>query len=99
VLLTVVLALNTLDSHFTLLYLARGGQEGNPVALFLLDRGLEAFLGVKAMGLGLGIALFGILKNFPNGRRGALAVLGIYFLLLLWHLLLFSRLLYFSQSV
>ncbi|MFQ5750323.1 MAG: DUF5658 family protein [Planctomycetota bacterium] len=94
-----MLALNTLDSHFTLLYLARGGKEGNPVALFLLSRGLVTFLGVKAVGLGLGIALFGILKSFPNGRRGALAVLGIYFLLLLWHLILFSRLLYFEHSV
>lgn len=99
VLLTLVLALNALDSHFTLLYLARGGEEGNPVAAFLLGSGLETFLGAKAIGLGLGIALFGILKNFPNGRRGLLAIFGIYSLLLLWHLILFFRLLYFEHSV
>jgi len=43
-LLLFFLALNLLDSHYTMIYLQRGGAEANPVALWLLGLGPWAFL-------------------------------------------------------
>ena len=88
VLLNLFLALNLLDGHFTLLFLQRGGQEANPVAVWLLDQGMGVFLGVKGLGVGLGAALFCVLKNFPNARKGVVIVLGFYAALLVYHLVL-----------
>jgi hypothetical protein len=99
VILSLVLTLNFLDSHFTLMYLARGGEEGNPIAVLLLGASMATFLIVKALGMGLGTALLCILKNFRNARLGVLFVLIGYQLLLLWHLLLYFRLGFFSRSL
>lgn len=87
--LSVFLALNLLDAHFTLIYLQRGGAEGNPVAQALLDMGAGTFITVKNLGIGLGAVLFCMLKNFPNGRRGVILVLFLYQILFLYHLLLY----------
>lgn len=99
VILTTVLALNMLDSNFTLLYLARGGEEGNPVAVHLLGASMTTFIIVKALGMGLGVALLCMLKNFRNARLGVICVLVGYQFLLLWHLLLYFRLGFFSRSL
>jgi hypothetical protein len=78
-----------MDSHFTLLYLQRGGDEANPLAITLLGGGLGVFVGVKAIGIGLAAALFCVLKNFKNGRIGVILALGLYQLLLIYHLALY----------
>ena len=90
--LTLFLALNLMDSHFTLLYLSRGGQEGNPIAQALLNSGIQSFLWVKALGIGLAACLFCVLKNFQNGRLGIILALCLYQLLLVYHLALFLNL-------
>jgi hypothetical protein len=87
--LSIFLALNLLDAHFTLIYLQRGGAEGNPVAQSLLDMGAGTFITVKNLGIGLGAVLFCMLKNFPNGRRGVILVLFFYQLLFVYHLFLY----------
>ncbi|RMH05394.1 MAG: hypothetical protein D6702_00430 [Planctomycetota bacterium] len=90
--LSLFLLLNLLDSHFTLIYLQRGGEEGNPVAIALLASGIGTFILVKAVGIGLAAALFCLLKNFKNGRRGVFLALALYQALLLYHLSLYFNL-------
>ncbi len=87
--LTFFLFLNLLDSHFTLIYLQRGGEEANPIALALLSYGPSVFILVKAVGVGLGACLFCVFKNFKNGRIGVVVSLLLYQLLLLYHLTLY----------
>lgn len=87
--LTLFLALNFLDAHFTLVYLQRGGAEGNPVAQQLLNQGTPAFYTLKNIGIGLGAVLFCLMKNFKNVRRGIVIVLSFYQLLFVYHLLLY----------
>jgi hypothetical protein len=89
ILLTLFLILNLLDAHFTLIYLQRGGEEGNPVAVQLLAQGMGSFIGVKAAGVSLGAAVFCVLANFRNGRIGVIIALSFYQLLLLYHAALY----------
>ncbi len=89
ILLTVFLVLNLLDAHFTLIYLQRGGEEANPVAVKLLYAGMGTFIGVKAIGVGLGSLVFCILNNFRNARIGVMLALGFYQALLLYHMSLY----------
>jgi hypothetical protein len=89
VMLTVFMVLNLLDAHYTLLYLQRGGQEANPVAVALLDQGMGVFIGVKAAGITLGAAVFCILNHFRNGRVGVVVALSFYQALFIYHLLLY----------
>ena len=48
-----IVALNMLDAFFTLLLLSHGGEEANPVALWLLNVGPWAFILAKTIGIGL----------------------------------------------
>ena len=89
VLLTAFLILNLLDAHFTLVYLQRGGEEANPVAVRLLYAGMSTFIGVKAVGVGLGALVFCILNHFRTGRIGVILALSFYQLLLLYHMSLY----------
>ena len=81
-LLLFFLCLNLLDSHFTMVYLQRGGAEANPIALWLLELGPFAFLIGKGLGVGFGALLFCILKNFPSARKGVMIALLLYQLFL-----------------
>ncbi|MBC8368962.1 MAG: hypothetical protein H8E25_03095 [Planctomycetes bacterium] len=89
IVLTSFLMLNLLDAHFTLIYLQRGGEEANPIAVQLLASGMWAFIGVKAFGVGLGAVIFCILNDFKNARIGVFAALLFYQLLLLYHISLY----------
>lgn len=87
--LSLFLALNFLDAHFTLIYLQRGGAEGNPVAQLLLNQGVAPFYTWKNLGIGVGAMLFCLMKNFPNVRKGVFIVLSFYQLLFFYHLALY----------
>ncbi|MHC4824565.1 MAG: DUF5658 family protein [Planctomycetota bacterium] len=89
IMLTVFLVLNLLDAHFTLIYLQRGGEEANPVAVRLLYAGMSTFIGVKAVGVGLGALVFCILNHFRNARIGVILALSFYQLLLIYHMSLY----------
>ena len=91
--LTSFFFLSLLDAHFTLIYLMRGGEEGNVFVRGLLALGQGPFLLVKQVGVGLGAALFCILKNHPNARLGVFLALVFYQALLAYHLSLFFNLL------
>jgi uncharacterized protein DUF5658 len=89
--LSFFLMLNLLDAHFTLIYLQRGGSEGNPVAQSLLNAGVPFFITAKNLGIGFGVVLFCLLKNFPNARRGIMLVLTFYSVLTVYHILLYTN--------
>lgn len=95
--LSVFMVLNLLDSHFTLIYLQRGGEEGNPVAIALLESGMSTFILVKGSGIGVAALLFCVLKNFRNGRIGVFIALVLYQALLVYHLSLYFN--WFEGSV
>ncbi len=91
--LTIFMVLNLLDAHFTLIYLQRGGEEANPVAIGLLNAGIGVFIGVKAAGITVGAAVFCILNHFKNGRIGVAIALFFYQALFVYHLLLYFNVL------
>ena len=83
-----VVLLNLLDAWFTLLFLAHGGTELNPIIDRVLQYGPRAFLVLKTAGIGFCLAFLTLTKNFRAARIGLWVVLGGYSLLLCWHLLL-----------
>lgn len=91
ILLTSFLILNLLDAHFTLIYLQRGGEEANPVAVGMLNLGMEAFIFIKGLGITAGAVFFCLLRNWRNARFGVLLVLFLYQALLVYHLLLYTN--------
>lgn len=91
IILTSFLFLNLLDAHFTLIYLQRGGEEANPVAVGLLHLGMGSFIFIKGLGISAGAVFFCLLRNWRNARFGVLLVLFLYQVLLVYHLLLFTN--------
>jgi hypothetical protein len=91
VILTSFLLLNLLDAHFTLIYLQRGGEEANPVAVGMLNLGMWAFIFLKGLGISAGALFFCLLRNWRNARFGVLLVLFLYQVLLVYHLLLYTN--------
>lgn len=89
--LVAFLFLNLLDAHFTLVYLQRGGEEANPVAVGLLDLGMGSFIFLKGLGITAGAVFFCLLRNWRNARIGVLLVLGFYQVLLGYHWLLYTN--------
>jgi hypothetical protein len=89
--LVAFLFLNLLDAYFTLVYLQRGGEEANPVAVGLLHLGMESFIFLKGLGITAGAVFFCLLRNWRNARRGVLLVLFFYQLLFVYHLLLYTN--------
>lgn len=88
-----VVLLNLLDAWFTLLFLANGGVELNPLVDRVLQFGPEVFIVFKTLGIGVCAGFLTITKNFRAARIGLGIVLGGYSLLLGWHLLLLATLL------
>lgn len=83
-----ILLLNVLDALFTLIWLQRGGIEGNPFMAWILELGNSAFLVQKCFVVGLWLLLLLVHKNFRLARVGLWALAGIYSLLILYHLAL-----------
>ncbi len=85
-----ILLLNIFDALFTLIWLRRGGAEGNPVMAWLLEIGDGAFLAQKCLVVGLWLLLLVVHKNFPLARIGLWSLAGIYSLLILYHFALIA---------
>jgi hypothetical protein len=83
--------LNIADAFFTLVYLQRGGTEGNPVADWLIRQGPEIFLFAKTGVIGLALAILCLHKNFQRARFGVVLGTTLYVLLTIYHLFLFFR--------
>lgn len=91
VILIAFLMLNLLDAHFTLIYLQRGGEEANPVAVGLLGLGMGSFIFLKGLGITAGAVFFCLLRNWRAARHGVLLVLFFYQVLFAYHLLLYTN--------
>ncbi|MGE3171309.1 MAG: DUF5658 family protein [Planctomycetota bacterium] len=87
-----VVVLNLLDAWFTLLFLAHGGTELNPLVDQVLTMGPHVFILFKTLGIGFCASFLTITKNFRAARIGLWIVLVGYSLLLCWHLLLLATL-------
>lgn len=84
-LLLTVFLLNVGDAFFTMLWLARGGQEANPIMDFFLDIGPGAFLAQKCLVVGFWLVVLVAHKNFRFARIGLYATLVVYGLLMIVH--------------
>ena len=87
-----IVLLNLLDAWFTLLFLANGGIELNPLVDHVLAQGPQTFLMFKTLGIGVCCAFLTVTANFRAARIGLGIVLTGYSLLLCWHLLLLAAL-------
>ena len=89
-----IVALNLLDAWFTLLFLAHGGRELNPLVQSVLDLSDHPwpFIICKTIGIGLACCFLTLTKNFRSARLGLWFVFGGYSVLLGWHLYLLSML-------
>ena len=56
---------SALDAFFTLLYIANGGSEANPVMALALEYGNDVFVGVKMGVTCLGVWLLSAFQFFP----------------------------------
>ncbi len=83
-----VLLLNVLDALFTMLWIQRGGSEGNPVMAWVLEFGNSAFLVQKCLIVGVWLILLLVHKNFMIARVGLWVLAGVYSLLMLYHVVL-----------
>lgn len=87
-LMVAIFVLNIFDALFTLLWLQRGGGEGNPLMAWLLEHGNEAFLLQKCLVVGLWLVLLVVHKNFRLARLGLWSLASLYALLVAYHLVL-----------
>ena len=85
-----VILLNLLDAWFTLLFLAYGGRELNPLVDRVLQISPYMFVLFKTLGIGICASFLAVTKNFRAARIGLTVVLVGYSLLLCWHLLLLA---------
>jgi hypothetical protein len=90
VLVVAILVLNVLDALFTLVWLQRGGSEGNPIMAWILELGNSAFLIQKTFVVGLWLMLLVVHKNFRLARVGLWALAIVYSLLVLYHVALIA---------
>jgi hypothetical protein len=83
-----IFVLNIGDAAFTLLWLQRGGGEGNPLMQFMLDIGVGAFLFQKCIVVGIWLLVLTAHRNYRTARVGLWSTLSVYTLLIVYHLVL-----------
>lgn len=84
-LVVAILVLNIFDAFFTLIWLQRGGAEGNPVMAWVLEQGDGLFLVQKCFVVSIWLLLLVVHKNFRVARLGLWSLAAIYSLLILYH--------------
>jgi hypothetical protein len=84
-LVVAILVLNIFDAFFTLIWLQRGGAEGNPVMAWVLEQGDGLFLVQKCFVVSIWLLLLVVHKNFRAARLGLWSLAAIYSLLILYH--------------
>ena len=83
-----IFILNIGDALFTLLWLQRGGGEGNPIMQAMLDIGVGAFLFQKCIVVGIWLLILTAHRNYRSARFGLWGTLSVYTLLIGYHLVL-----------
>jgi len=88
-----IFALNIFDALCTLLWLNRGGAEGNPVMEWALEAGDSVFLFQKCIVAGVWLLVLLVHKNFRIARVGLWSLLAVYALVGVYHafLVLFAE--------
>ena len=82
-----LLLLCVLDGFFTAVYLSLGAQEANPVFFWALDSwGIPGLLWLKFSITLPCLAVLQVFSHVPFAKRGVQLLLGIYGILLLYHL-------------
>jgi len=80
-----ILLLNVLDAVCTLAWLGRGGSEGNPLMIWVLEIGDGMFLFQKCVVAGIWLIILLVHKNFRMAWLGLWALLAVYGLLGVYH--------------
>ena len=80
-----IFTLNIFDAFCTLVWLDRGGAEGNPVMDWALQAGDSVFLFQKCVVAGLWLLILLVHKNFRIARYGLWSLLAVYALLAVYH--------------
>jgi len=88
ILLCAVFGLNVADAVFTLVWLGRGGAEGNPIMGWFLELGDWAFLAQKCLMVGLWLVILMVHKNFQIARTGLWCLLALYGAIFVYHIFL-----------
>ncbi len=83
-----IFLLNIGDAAFTLLWLQRGGTEGNPIMQAMLDIGVGAFLFQKCIVVGIWLLILIAHRNYRAARIGLWSTLTVYTLLIVYHIVL-----------
>ena len=83
-----IFALNIFDALATLVWLQRGGSEGNPLMDLAIQAGNSVFLFQKCIVAGLWLLVLLVHKNFRIARIGLWVLLGVYGTLALYHMFL-----------
>ena len=80
-----IFSLNIFDAFCTLVWLRRGGSEGNPLMNLAIEAGDSVFLFQKCIVAGLWLLVLLVHKNFRIARIGLWVLLGVYGTLALYH--------------
>ena len=88
-----IFVLNVFDALFTLVYLAHGGSEANPLMDGLLQISDWAFLSQKCFVVGVWLVFLTVHKNFRLARAGLWGLLLLYSCVLCYHFVLQARML------
>jgi hypothetical protein len=83
--LLAIFILNVFDALFTLIWLRKGGIEGNPVMDLLIRAGDGVFLAQKCVVVGVWLLVLTIHKNFRVARLGMWMLLVLYLAVLIYH--------------
>lgn len=81
-----IFTLSTLDAIFTLIHLQNGGSELNPFMRQIIQSGLQSFVIIKSVGVGLMGCFLAIHQNFKVSLYGMYALVAIYSVLMAYHL-------------
>lgn len=83
-----ILAGSALDAYFTLHYIARGGEEANPLMALALTWPPTAFTGFKMALTGVGAWFLAAHQQFPLAYTGLHGLAGLYLALCGYHVVL-----------
>jgi hypothetical protein len=86
--LLVIFFFHVLDALFTLVHIARGGAELNPLMGFFLRQSPGVFLVAKLSIAGLGLLFLGLHGRFPLVRKGIAAIFVLYAGVICYHFIL-----------
>jgi len=85
-----ILLLSALDAYLTILHIRAGGDELIPTMRLALQHGETTFVATKMSVTGVGVVFLALHERFFLARVGFRLLLGIYSVLMAYHLLLIA---------